>query len=151
MNYNDAVSAISSVIEPKNGWTVMRSRTCDVWVKNGGGSGPSIYTDYENPADFIAAASQPWVATFSPTEAPYAARIYHVMADGALVENVTLVLVDGGPDGIGQGRALLPLPGANGRVPLYRYKLACIVNDSQANLDFAMKKAGFTVGTDNTP
>jgi hypothetical protein len=155
MNYAAAVSLISSVTFPKNEWIKRTVLTRNVWVYQLD-SGLCIEIDYQDPAFLhLKEFKAPWVAYFPPMigaqladgSGARASHYYRVNYGSSLAEteNVILVSVDGGPDAIGGGHALLPLPESGTTVSRYRYGLARIVNDSQSNLDWAITTAGFTV------
>jgi hypothetical protein len=159
MNYNEAITTISKVDFPKSEWVKRTISTGDAWVYQADQS-LCIMIDYADGAYLhLKEFKAPWLANFPPASGnplqdgsgSRASHYYRVISDSVL-ENVILVSVDGGPDGIASGHARMPLPGDAHptRIPLYRYALARIVNDSQANLDWAITTAGFTLGTDNT-
>lgn len=147
----DATEVISNVTFPKNEFVKRAVLTRDVWAYE---TDPNlcIEIDYHDAAFLhLARYEAPWLNNF-PQPGPFqggfenfSSHYYRVSYGSSVIENVVLVTIDGGPDATGGYRCQLPLPESGTTVSRWRYGVARIVNDSESNLDYAMKTAGFGV------
>jgi len=156
MNQNEIVSLIGNVTFPKDEFVKRAVLSRDVWICQADTS-LAVGVDYHDAATLHLREFQgPWVGNFpapprsNPTTEAWthlSSHYFRVSYGSSVIENVVLVTIDGGPDATGGYRAQLPLPESGATVSRYRYGLALIVNDSKANLDFAMTTAGFGVAS----
>jgi hypothetical protein len=145
MNYNEVVSLIGNVTDPKREW-IKRN----VGSAFGPGASANILWVYAKDTNLCIHVDLQDDSFLAPGGVN---RYYRVHYGSELLDSVIFAPADqwqdnhvvGGPDATGCTHAQLPLPESGTTVSRYRYGIARIVNESEPNLDFAMATAGFTV------